>query len=276
MGVGFAAVLAAVFAAAATGLSGAVAVLERRSAPVPSLTLASALACIALLALAGTSLMQLGRPQLIFAAFSNPASSIFKLGVAWIVALAALRRLFGGHPPSRIRVNVPQTGADRFRCCRTGTDGSRKQLRHAVARCLEYVEHRVAVFRLCGADRGCDNGIGWGRPRLRARQAGEFGCRRFCCFRTGALPSHCWRNRCRGADSLARADGRSGDLVLGADRRCGRRAPMGTDVVGQTIESGAYRGSVCGPSRLCGLANRCAAARVGCLEFFRAIALFEF
>ena len=89
MGVGFAAVLAAVFAAAATGLSGAVAVLERRSAPVPSLTLASALACIALLALAGTSLMQLGRPQLIFAAFSNPASSIFKLGVAWIVALAA-------------------------------------------------------------------------------------------------------------------------------------------------------------------------------------------
>lgn len=89
MGVGFAAVLAAVFAAAATGLSGAVAVLERRSAPVPSLTLASALACIALLALAGTSLMQLDRPQLIFAAFSNPASSIFKLGVAWIVALAA-------------------------------------------------------------------------------------------------------------------------------------------------------------------------------------------
>ena len=89
MGVGFAAVLAAVCAAAATGLSGAVAVLERRSAPVPSLTLASALACIALLALAGTSLMQLGRPQLIFAAFSNPASSIFKLGVAWIVALAA-------------------------------------------------------------------------------------------------------------------------------------------------------------------------------------------
>ena len=35
MGVGFAAVLAAVFAAAATGLSGAVAVRARRSAPVP-------------------------------------------------------------------------------------------------------------------------------------------------------------------------------------------------------------------------------------------------
>ena len=251
MGVGFAAVLAAVFAAAATGLSGAVAVLERRSAPVPSLTLASALACIALLALAGTSLMQLGRPQLIFAAFSNPASSIFKLGVAWIVALAAC----AAYLAAIHRAAYEST-------CR------KLALVASVAAALVLMAHAsnyVMPWRAA-----------WNTWSLRARQAGEFGCRRFCCFRTGALPSHCWRNRCRGADSLARADGRSGDLVLGPDRRCGHRAAMGTDVVGQTIESGAYRGSVCGPSRLCGLANRCAAARVGCLEFFRAIALFEF
>ena len=41
---------------------------------------------------------------------------------------------------------MPQTGADRFRCCRTGTDGSRKQLRHAVARCLEYVSIVLPFF----------------------------------------------------------------------------------------------------------------------------------
>lgn len=89
MGVGFAAVLTAVLATVAVAFSGAVAVLERRSAPVPLLTVASGLVCAALLALAGSSLMQLGRPQLIFAAFSNPSSSIFKLGAAWLVSMIA-------------------------------------------------------------------------------------------------------------------------------------------------------------------------------------------
>lgn len=89
MGVGFAAVLTAVLAVASVAFSGAVAILERRSASVPLLTVVSGLACVALLALAGSSLMQLGRPQLIFAAFSNPSSSIFKLGTAWLVAIVA-------------------------------------------------------------------------------------------------------------------------------------------------------------------------------------------
>lgn len=87
MGVGLVAVLTAVLAVAALALAGAVAVLEHKSAPVPHLTAASALACAALLALAGSSLMQLGRPQLIFAAFSNPSSSIFRLGAAWVLAV---------------------------------------------------------------------------------------------------------------------------------------------------------------------------------------------
>lgn len=89
MGMGFAAVLMAMLAAAAAGLSGAVAALERRNAPVPWLTSAEVLVCVFLLALAGAGVMQLGRPQLIFAAFSNPSSSIFKLGVAWLAALVA-------------------------------------------------------------------------------------------------------------------------------------------------------------------------------------------
>ena len=260
MGVGFAAVLAAVFAAAATGLSGAVAVLERRSAPVPSLTLASALACIALLALAGTSLMQLGRPQLIFAAFSNPASSIFKLGVAWIVALAACAAYLA----------AIHRAAYESTCRKLALIASVAAALVLMAHASNYVMPWRAAWNtwsivlpffgyaaLIGvATMGLVGAVhGYALDRRVSLAAGGFAVL---------------------ADGLARADGRSGDLVLGADRRCGRRAPMGTDVVGQTIESGAYRGSVCGLGRLCGLANRCAAARVGCLEFFRAIALFEF
>lgn len=90
MGVGLITVLTAVLSTVVVALSGAIFVLERRSAPVPLLTLASGVACVALLILAGSSLMQLGRPQLIFAAFSNPSSSIFRMGVAWVMSMIAL------------------------------------------------------------------------------------------------------------------------------------------------------------------------------------------
>ncbi len=76
----------------AAGLLAAVAAGERRNFPVPVLTGAVVLAALTLLGAAAACVMQFGRPQMIFAAFGNTGSALFRELTAWgltVLSLAA-------------------------------------------------------------------------------------------------------------------------------------------------------------------------------------------
>ncbi len=82
----------------ASGLAGAVAAGERRNYAVPVLSAATVAALLALAGAAAACVMQFGRPAMIFAAFGNTESALFRELTSWgLMVFVLLGYLVAAH-----------------------------------------------------------------------------------------------------------------------------------------------------------------------------------